>query len=154
VVVAFVIPIALDLAYNAARFGSPFESGPGLIPSGVAGASFGSASPSMASIPAPLVGPLSIVLTTPVFLWAFLARRPDWFGIGAWTSIVLTLVLIVVSGQAGAQGFGYPAALAFYPFLFILAVRGFGLRVSWQASVAMGIGLAVNAYGMAVVALH
>ena len=173
--VAFAIPTALDLAYNAARFGSPFESGAGLIPSAIAGGQFGNGITSLANIPAqvqalllslpiqvptapfivpPLVGPLSILLTTPVFLWAIRSRRRDWFGIGAWLSILAITVLLLVNGDAGGQEFGYRYALAFYPFLFILAVRGFGSRISWAAWTAIAIGAAVNVWGMSAVAFQ
>ena len=32
------------------------------------------------------------MLTSPIFLWAIRARRPDWFGLGAWLSIAVILI--------------------------------------------------------------
>jgi len=47
----------------------------------------------------------------------------------------------------GAQ-FGFRYAQDFYPFLFLLTVRGLGGRISFEAWVAIAIGVLINVWGM------
>jgi hypothetical protein len=166
----FGVPILCYLVYNAARFGSPLENGYALIPGVLAEAAYTNGIFGIANIPSsvwamllatpptvagfpyfqpPRIGPVSILLTTPAFLWAFRARRPDWFNLGAWTAIGLILIPILTHGGTGDEQFGYRFAQDFYPFLFLLMVRGFRGRPGVLAVVAVGIGLIVNAWGMA-----
>ena len=84
----------------------------------------------------PFVGALSILLTTPVFLWAFKSRRLDWFNIGCWAAVILILIPVLTHGDAGGEQFGYRYAQDAYPFLFLLTVRGLGPRISLLAWVA------------------
>jgi hypothetical protein len=98
------------------------------------------------------LGGLSIVLTTPLFLWAIAARRPDWFGIGAWTAVALVLVPVLLHADPGGEQFGFRYAQDIYPFLFLLTARALRPRITFEAWVAIGIGLLVNAWGMAVTA--
>jgi 4-amino-4-deoxy-L-arabinose transferase-like glycosyltransferase len=167
---ALVFPLALYLVYNALRFGSPFENGYALIPGLSSVPAFQNGIVSLTAIPrnlfalllaspstAPgfpfllpsLVGSMSLILTTPLLLWAGLARDRDWFTIGAWGSVALILVPTLLRADPGGVQFGFRYAQDLLPFLFLLAVRGLRGRISPLAWVAIGIGFAVNLWGMA-----
>jgi hypothetical protein len=160
----------LYLAYNAARFGSPLENGYSLIPGLSLDPAFANGLVSLAAIPGnlfalllappstapafpyvlpPLLGSMSLVLTTPLLLWAVLARERDWFTMGAWTSVALILAVTLVRTDPGGVQFGFRYAQDLLPFLFLLAVHGLRGRIGRLAWVAIGIGFAVNLWGMA-----
>ena len=94
------------------------------------------------------LGGLSILLTTPLFLWSIRARRPDWFNLGAWVSVGLILIPILLHADAGGEQFGFRYAQDLYPFLFLLTARGLGGRISVEAWIAIGIGVLINLWGM------
>ena len=81
-------------------------------------------------------------------LWSIKARRPDWFGLGAWLAVGLILIPILLHADPGGAQFGFRYAQDFYPFLFLLTVRGLGGRIGFEAWLAIAIGLAVNLWGM------
>ena len=162
--------VASYFVYNHLRFGSPFENGYALIPGLLQEQQYQHGFFSVVNIPrklyalflsapvqAPdfpwvqsrLLGGLSIILTTPLFLWAVRARRPDWFGIGCWTSLALILVPILLHADPGGAQFGFRYAQDLYPFLLLLTVRGLGGRLSFEAWLAIAIGFLVNVWGMA-----
>lgn len=167
---ALAIPLALYLVYNALRFGSPFENGYALIPGLLQAPAFQNGLVSLFAIPGnlfalllappstapafpfllpPLVGSMSLILTTPLLLWASLARDRDWFTIGAWGSVALILVPTLLRADPGGVQFGFRYGQDLLPFLFLLAVRGLRGRISPLAWAAIGIGVAVNLWGMA-----
>jgi hypothetical protein len=90
----------------------------------------------------------SLLLTSPIFLWALKARRPDWFNIGAWVSVVPILMTQLLYADTGGNQFGSQTAQEVYPFLILLTVRGMNGRISRLAWVAIAIGLLVNFWGM------
>lgn len=164
-----IVVLALYMGYNQARFGSPTQNGYALLSGIMAEGQYSQGFFSLGYIPRMLysmflsvpmevgdfpwiqsrrLGGLSILLTTPLFLWAFKARRPDWFGLGAWTAVILTLLPVLTHGDAGGSQFGFRYAQDVYPFLLLLTVRGLRGRISFEAWVAIAIGFAVNAWGM------
>jgi hypothetical protein len=161
--------IVAYLLYNDARFGSPWENGYALIPGLLQEAQYQHGFFSVVNIPrityamtltAPVqvadfpwiqsrrLGGLSLFLTTPLFLWALKARRPDWFGVGAWASVLLILIPILTHADPGGQQFGFRYAQDLYPMLLLLTVRGLGGRISTEAWIAIAIGGLVNLWGM------
>jgi hypothetical protein len=163
------IPLALYGAYNVARFGSPTEAGYGLIPGLLQEAQYQNGFFSLVNVPRilyamflttpvqvpgfpwvqpRLLGGLSILLTTPAFLWAIAARRADWFTLGAWASAILILVPTVLHADPGGAQFGFRYAQDVYPFLLLLMVRGMRGRVTFEAGLAIAVGLVVNIWGM------
>jgi hypothetical protein len=163
---ALAIPLVAYLVYNAMRFGSPFETGYALVP----GLSQARGLVSVFAIPdnlyalllappsiaprfpfllPPLVGSMSLVLTTPLLLWAVRAREREWFTVGAWASVGLILVPTLLRADPGGVQFGFRYGQDLLPFLFLLAVRGLRGWVSRLAWVAIGIGVVVNVWGMA-----
>jgi hypothetical protein len=163
------IPMLGYLLYNELRFGSFFENGYALIPGLLQEDQYRHGFFSVVNIPRKIyalfltmptqapdfpwiqsrqLGGLSIVLTTPLFLWAIKARKPDWFGIGAWISIGLILIPILTHADPGGAQFGFRYAQDFYPFLFLLMIRGLGGRLGFEAWLAIAIGALVNLWGM------
>ncbi len=163
------LPLAGYLLYDRLRFGSPFENGYALIPGLLQESQYQHGFFSVFNIPRKLyalflsvpiqvgsfpwvrsrqLGGLSIVLTSPVFLWSIRARRPDWFGLGAWLSVGLILVPILLHADPGGAQFGFRYAQDLYPFLLLLTVRGLRGRLGFEAWLAIAIGLVVNLWGM------
>jgi hypothetical protein len=157
------------LAYNAARFGTPLENGYWLIPGIPEEYQYRHGFFSVLNIPRMLyamflsgpvqapefpwiqsrhLGGLSILLTTPLFLWVVKARHLDWFGVGAWAAIGLVMIPILTHADPGGAQFGFRYAQDIYPFLFLLVARGLAGRMSFEAWLAIGIGLGINAWGM------
>jgi len=157
------------LLYNNARFGSPWENGYALIPGLLQEAQYQHGFFSVVNIPRILyamaltvpaqvadfpwvqprrLGGMSIFLTTPLFLWVVKARRPDWFGLGAWASILLIFIPILAHADPGGMQFGFRYAQDLYPMLLLLTVRGLGGRISTEAWIAIAVGGVVNAWGM------
>jgi hypothetical protein len=165
------LPVLGYFAYDYLRFGTPFENGYALIPGLLEEEQYQHGFFSIYNIPRKLyalfltspvevgefpwiqprqLGGLSILLTTPLFLWSIKARRPDWFGLGAWAAVLLTLIPILTHADPGGAQFGFRYAQDFYPFLFLLTVRGLKGRISFEAWVAIAIGFGVNLWGMGV----
>lgn len=163
------VVLAAYLAYNHARFGSPTITGYYLIPGLLHEAQYQHGFFSLQSIPRNLyglllktprfveefpylrpyrLGGISLLLTTPFFLWAAKARGWDWLTVGCWGAIALTLVPILLHADPGGEQFGYRYALDFYPFLLLLAIRGMGHRFSVRQGLAVAVALAINALGV------
>lgn len=161
--------MALYMVYNWARFGSPSQTGHELIPGLLAEYQYRHGFFAVQSIPrklyamlltmprlveappflqVPVLGGLSLLLTTPVFLWAVKARARDWATVGAWAAIALTLVPILLHADPGGEQFGFRYAQDFYPFLMLLAARGVGARLSFEAGLAFALAFLVNLWGM------
>jgi hypothetical protein len=90
----------------------------------------------------------SILLTSPIFLWALRARRLDWFNVGAWLSVALILLSQLLYADTGGNQFGSETAQDVYPFLMLLTVRGLNGKISRLAWVAIAIGVLVNLWGI------
>lgn len=163
------LPLALYLAYNAARFGSPLETGYALIPGLLDEWQYKDGFFSVVNIPRKLyamflsapvevqgfpwiqsreLGGLSILLTTPVFLWAIRSRERDLFSLGAWSSVALIMIPVLLHADPGGEQFGFRYAQDIYPFLFVLVARALATGIHLEAWIAIGVGLVVNAWGM------
>jgi hypothetical protein len=101
---------------------------------------------------------MSLFLTTPAFLWVFIAlrevRRDAVVGATALAAL-LALLPDVFHGTVGFQQFGYRFSIDAQPFLVALALTGDGLaRGEWRRRptvifiVAIVLSLAVNIYAM------
>ncbi len=162
-------PLAEYLIYDWLRFGSVTQNGYALIPGLLQEDQYRNGFFSILNIPrklyalfltmpvqveefpwiqSRLLGGLSIVLTSPIMLWSIKARRPDWFGLGAWLAVGLILVPILLHADPGGAQFGFRYAQDFYPFIFLLTVRGLAGRLGFEAWLAIAIGFLVNLWGM------
>ncbi|MEO6349168.1 MAG: hypothetical protein ABIP53_00785 [Candidatus Limnocylindrales bacterium] len=173
---AGVIAVGIGLAlYNFARFGSFFDFGYTRIPGIPEDQFFGVGVLSLDYIPRhfyamflrsfdyvdqfPWFRPnwmgLSLLITTPIFLWLVRARsRTTLVAIG-WIAVALALLPIVTHGTVGQAQFGYRFSLDFAPILWLMLGLVFTNGMSVAARVAVALGVAVNLYGIwAIDALH
>ena len=96
----------------------------------------------------PSLNGLAIWITTPAFIFAFWAGIKNRIAIGCWISIVLIAFVEFCHGTWGFEQFGYRFALDFYPFLFLLTVKGIGERIRWYHIILIVIGILVNLWGV------
>jgi hypothetical protein len=164
-----VVLLGAYFLYNAVRFGSPTEAGYELIPGLADEYQYRSGFFSPVNIPRnlyallltpprlvepppffqpPLLGGMSLLLTTPIFLWAIRARSPTWFVVGCWAALFAILIPVLLHADPGGAQFGYRYAQDFYPFLLLLTAHGVGRWLSFEATLAAAIGFIVNAWGM------
>jgi hypothetical protein len=159
--------VLFDFAYNYVRFGTPFDAGYWLIPGIQSEPWFSQGLFSLSYIPVNLVpflfglpslsfNPISVVIpmtglaiwfTTPAFIFALKSKIRDAVTLGAWISIIAIALVIFTKGLSG-WGFGYRYAVDFYPFLYVLTVRGFGGKIKWYHKALIIIGIAINLIGV------
>lgn len=158
--------VLLNFAYNYVRFGTFFDEGYWLIPGildepwfskGLFNLSyiFDNLEPFLCGVPRISISPFSAVFpmtglaiwfTTPAFVFALKSRIRDSVTIWSWVAIILIALVIFTKGLSG-WGFGYRYAVDFYPFLFLLALKGFGSQLRWYHKVLIVIGVVVNLVG-------
>lgn len=158
--------VLLNFAYNYVRFGTFFDEGYWLIPGildepwfskGLFNLSyiFDNLEPFLCGVPRISISPFSVVFpmtglaiwfTTPAFVFALKSRIRDSVTIWSWVAIILIALVIFTKGLSG-WGFGYRYAVDFYPFLFLLALKGFGGQLRWYHKVLIVIGVVVNLVG-------
>jgi hypothetical protein len=157
------------LAYNAVRFGSPTEAGYDLIPGLLEEYQYRFGFFSVVNVPRnlyavlltpprlveqapffqpPSLGGMSLLLTTPIFLWAIRSRSATWFVVGCWAAVAAIVIPVLLHADPGGAQFGYRYAQDFYPFLLLLTAHGIGRLVGFEAALALAIGFVVNAWGM------
>lgn len=151
VVPALATPLALAgallLAYNQARFGSPWQFGYDWVQTKTPFlaerlATWGAFHPHYLAenlrvmlIGLPKVGwrvppiwpdpnGLSVLLVTPAFLWLVTSWKRQWVAAGAWLSVALVAVPLVVYYNTGWVQFGYRFSLDYLPLLFVLLAVG------------------------------
>lgn len=156
----------LYLGYNAARFGSPFETGyfheqyadQPWFSEGLFDVSYVTrhleailfARPESADgFPPfrPSVFGLGLFLTTPAFLYA-LRARPTPRTLAAAGALVLTAVPIVTYGATGWTQFGYRFGLDWLPMLLVLTASGMREDVDGRKIAVVGLCVLVNLWGV------
>jgi hypothetical protein len=158
--------VLFDVIYNMVRFGTPFNAGYWLIPGVQNEPWFSQGLFSLSYIPAnlqvfltglpvvtlnppsviiPITG-LAIWFTTPAFIFAFKSKIRDPVTWWSWIAIVSIALVIFTRGLSG-WGFGYRYAVDFYPFLYVLTVKGIGEKVKWYHKLLIIIGVLVNILG-------
>jgi hypothetical protein len=68
---------------------------------------------------------MSVLLTSPAFIFAALVKRNDVLKLASWLAIALVSVPLLLHWTQGWVQFGYRFALDFMPFLLILTAFGF-----------------------------
>lgn len=163
------IPAALVGGYNLARFGSPFDFGYADIPGVSTEPWYSEGVLSLSYIPRhihamfirgfdlvdfqfPWFRPnwtaLSLVISTPVFLWLVKARSRSSLVAFGWLGIALALIPIITHGTVGQTQFGYRFSQDIAPILWLLLGYVFHQRMPIEAKAAVVIGVLVNAYGI------
>jgi hypothetical protein len=159
--------VLLDFAYNYARFGTVFNVGYWLIPGVLNEPWFydghfsllyiaDNLKPFLLGLPmltsaAPYVqfpmSGMAIWVTTPAFIFALRSKIRDRVTWCAWLA-VFSIAAVIFTNAATGWGFGYRYAVDFYPFLFLLTVRGMGVELKWYHKVLIIIGVVVNLIGV------
>ena len=158
--------VAFDMAYNFVRFGAFFDVAYWMIPGVLNEPWFHLGLFNLAYIPenlvpfftglptfnltapfmhAPIQG-IAIWFTTPAFIFALRSKLRDAVTWSAWAAIFAIAFVIFTKGLSG-WGFGYRYAVDFYPFLFVLAVRGMGVKLRWYHKLLIILGIVVNLWG-------
>jgi hypothetical protein len=159
--------VLFNFAYNYVRFGSVFDVGYWMIP-GVLNEpwfSHGHFSllyitdnlrPFLTGLPIltsvapyiqfPMAG-IAIWVTTPAFVFALKSKVKDPVTWWSWLAIICIAAVIFTNAATG-WGFGYRYAMDFYPFLFLLTVRGMGSNLKWYHKLLIIIGVIVNCWGV------
>jgi hypothetical protein len=91
---------------------------------------------------------MAIWITTPAFIYAFFAGIRNKLAAGCWLSVILIAFVNFCHGTWGFSQFGYRFAMDFYPFLFLLTVKGIGDEMRWHHKVLIIIGIIVNLWGI------
>lgn len=133
-----------DASYNFIRFGVPWNNGYFLIPGtldepwfskGIMHPSYIIEDIKIAFLRLPnffdhfpYIQPswsgLAIWITTPAFVYALLAHWKEKIVKLSWLSIFLIFLIVGLHGGTGFAQFGYRFAVDFYPFLFLLTIKG------------------------------
>ncbi len=160
--------IGLNGLYNYARFGTPFDVSYYLIPDIFEEKWYQKGIFDISYIPRhlkvfflglprlidgfPYIVPswngLAIWITTPAFVYAFKAEIRNKLALACWVSIALIALVNFSHGTWGFTQFGYRFAVDFYPFLFILTVKGIGNKIRWHHITLIIIGIVVNLWGV------
>lgn len=159
--------VGLDMAYNFVRFGEFFDAAYWKIPGILDEPWFSEGLFSLSYIPVnlrafltglPIISPnppyllapmtgLAIWFTTPAFVYALKSKIKDAVTWSAWLAIFAIAFVIFTRGLSG-WGFGYRYAVDFYPFLYVLTVKGIGEKVKWHHKLLIIIGVIVNLWGV------
>lgn len=78
----------------------------------------------------PHIAGYSIFLMTPPLIYAFRAFRKNWFSLGAWASVILSMALLLLYHNTGAEQIGYRYLLDTTAPLALLIAAGLGKKVS------------------------
>jgi hypothetical protein len=159
--------VLINFAYNYARFGTVIDVGYWMIPGVMDEPWFQYGHFSLLYIPAnlqpfllglpilasnapylqfPMSG-MAIWFTTPTFIFALKSRIKNKVTLSGWLGI-FGIAVIIFTNAATGWGFGYRYAVDFYPFLFLLTVRGMGVDLKWYHILLIIIGVIVNLLGV------
>lgn len=159
--------VFFDMIYNLVRFGTPFDVGYWLIPGILEEPWFSEGLFSLSYIPVnlrvfltgvpiftpnppfvlvPITG-LAIWVTTPAFVYALRSKIKDSVTWSCWLAIIAVAFVIFSKGLSG-WGFGYRYAVDFYPFLYVLTVKGIGEKIKWHHKVLICASIVVNLWGV------
>lgn len=90
----------------------------------------------------------SMFMTTPALFYLFRRSKKNWFTVGAWVSIVLSMGMLLLYHNTGSWQFGYRYILDFIiPVLLLLAI-GVGERPSILFKGLVGVSVLMNLAGI------
>jgi hypothetical protein len=159
--------VIFDFIYNFVRFGTVFDVGYWLIPGQLSEPWFNHGRFSLLYIPnnlapfltglpsftatapyilVPMAG-IAIWFTTPAFIFTLKAKIKDPVTWWSWLA-VFCIAAVLFTNAATGWGFGYRYAMDFYPFLFVLTVKGMGPNLKWYHKVLIILGIIVNVWGV------
>ena len=97
----------------------------------------------------PSWGGLSILITTPAFIYLLLAKLKEKENLFAWISLLLVALITFSHGGTGFTQFGYRYAVDFYPIIFLLLANSLkGKNLKWHHWLLLIICIIVNLWGV------
>ena len=165
----FTFILALLLTYNYLRFGSFLETGYSLIPgvleepwykNGIFHPSYIQNNLKVMFLSLPIIsnefpyikpswGGLSILITTPAFIYMLFASLKQKENLFIWISILLISFVTFSHGGTGFTQFGYRYAVDFYPLIFLLLVNSLkNKNLAWHHYFLLFFGILVNLWGV------
>jgi 4-amino-4-deoxy-L-arabinose transferase-like glycosyltransferase len=97
----------------------------------------------------PTWGGMAIELTTPAFIFSLFASIKDKLIRFTWLAILLISLTVFMHGETGYAQFGYRFAVDFYPFLFLLTIKGVSKgNLKWYHWLLLIVSIGVNAWGV------
>ncbi len=96
----------------------------------------------------PSLSGLSVLITTPAFIFAFSNKIKDKLTIACWLGIIPVGLVIFMKSGTGWTQFGYRYALDFYPFLLLLTFRGIGDKIMLRHKILIVLSIIVNTWGV------
>jgi len=100
-----------------------------------------------------LIG-MSILITTPAFIYSIFAGIRNKMSIACWSAIIPIALVAFLHGGVGWIQFGYRFALDFYPFLLVLTALGIEANLksdgnlTWEQKLLICISIVVNLWGV------
>ena len=91
---------------------------------------------------------MSLLLVTPVFLYALRARDKDPLTVGCWISVLAISTASLMYFNHGWVQFGYRFSLDFTPFLMVLLTKAFRNRITPLRLACIIYCILVNAWGV------
>jgi hypothetical protein len=97
---------------------------------------------------------MSILITTPAFIYAVFAGIRNRLSLACWAAILPVALVLFTHGGTGWMMFGYRYALDFYPFLLILTALGMNSRIggdfglNWLQKLLILVSILVNLWGV------
>ncbi len=97
---------------------------------------------------------MSILLTTPAFVYSVFAGIRNKLAIACWSAIVPIALLHFTHGGTGWMQFGYRYAVDYYPFLLVLTAVGMKSTLgndsdlTWDQKLLICFGILVNLWGV------
>jgi hypothetical protein len=92
---------------------------------------------------------LSILITTPLFIYTLFNKLKDKLVLFTWISIIPIALVVLSHGTTGFAQFGYRFAVDFYPLFFLLIIKYFSKNkietIHW---VLLSVGILVNFWGV------
>lgn len=169
----YVIPLGILMIlygyYNEVRFYSFFQTGYSLIPGvldepwyskGIFHLSYikNNLRVMFTSLPifksefpyiTPSWGGLSILITTPAFIYLLLAKLKEKENLFVWISLLLVALVTFSHGGTGFTQFGYRYAVDFYPIIFLLLANSLkGKNLKWHHWLLLIVCIIVNLWGV------
>ncbi|MEM2876307.1 MAG: hypothetical protein QXL67_05095 [Candidatus Bathyarchaeia archaeon] len=91
---------------------------------------------------------MSMLLVTPMFLYALNSRDRTPQVVGCWISVIATSLASLMYFNQGWVQFGYRFSLDFTPTLMLLVARGFRNKLTWMRIVGILYCILINAWGV------
>ena len=161
--------VIFNFYYNFIRFGTIFDKGYSLIPGVLDEPWFKKGLFNISYIPNglktmflslpkfnnkyPYITPswagLSILITTPAFVYSLFARIKEKAVQFSWLSIIFISVVVLGHGSTGFAQFGYRFAVDFYPLLIFLTIKGISKTgIRWHHWLLLIFSILVNLWGV------